>query len=127
MQAPNSTPRGKAANIEKSPAKEVPKSPAKKADATISKASPTLKSAVVKPIGLGAGNGAFKGKGKGMGKTILNEPVIESVAGVAGGRLGQSVKAGLQFSVPRVARFMKQGRYADRIGGGAPIYLTSAL
>jgi histone H2A len=42
-------------------------------------------------------------------------------------RVNKSARAGLQFAVPRVARFMKQGRYAERIGGGAPVYLASAL
>ena len=59
--------------------------------------------------------------GKGKGKADIHNVSAAVV------RNGQSAKAGLQFSVPRVARFMKQGRYADRIGGGAPVYLASAL
>ena len=37
------------------------------------------------------------------------------------------MKAGLRFSVARVARRMKMGRYAERIGGGAPVYVAAAL
>ncbi|KAK9673117.1 hypothetical protein RND81_12G147400 [Saponaria officinalis] len=39
----------------------------------------------------------------------------------------QSVKAGLQFPVGRVARYLKKGRYAQRVGIGAPIYLAAVL
>ncbi|XP_010249362.1 PREDICTED: histone H2A-beta, sperm-like [Nelumbo nucifera] len=53
----------------------------------------------------------------------------------AGGRKGsakrkpisKSVRAGLQFPVGRVARFLKKGRYAERLGNGAPIYLAAVL
>ena len=36
-------------------------------------------------------------------------------------------KAGLQFPVGRVHRHMKLGRYASRIGAGAPVYLAAVL
>ena len=36
-------------------------------------------------------------------------------------------KAGLQFPVGRVARYLKLGRYAARVGGGAPVYLAAVL
>ncbi|KAM3290636.1 hypothetical protein P3S67_018925 [Capsicum chacoense] len=53
----------------------------------------------------------------------------------AGGRKGgskkkavtRSVKAGLQFPVGRIARYLKKGRYAQRAGSGAPIYLAAVL
>ncbi|KAF4352633.1 hypothetical protein G4B88_008802, partial [Cannabis sativa] len=53
----------------------------------------------------------------------------------AGGRKGgdrkksvtKSVKAGLQFPVGRIARFLKKGRYAQRTGTGAPVYLAAVL
>ena len=38
-----------------------------------------------------------------------------------------SAKAGLQFPVGRVARYMRQGRVAKRIGGGAPVYMAAVL
>ncbi len=68
------------------------------------------------------------GKGKAPLKNKIMVPANTApLEEKAGGRGSQSVRAGLQFAVPRVARFMKQGRYADRIGGGAPVYLASAL
>jgi histone H2A len=39
----------------------------------------------------------------------------------------RSAKAGLQFPVGRVNRFLKQGRYAKRVGGGAPVYLAAVM
>ena len=39
----------------------------------------------------------------------------------------RSAKAGLQFPVGRVNRFLKAGRYSGRIGGGAPVYLAAVL
>jgi histone H2A len=69
-----------------------------------------------------------KGKGKAPPKNNIMVPVNTTpLEEKSGGRGSQSARAGLQFAVPRVARFMKQGRYADRIGGGAPVYLASAL
>lgn len=40
---------------------------------------------------------------------------------------GRSYRAGLVFPVGRVHRFLKSGNYADRIGAGAPIYLSAVL
>ncbi|KAM0826181.1 hypothetical protein ACQ4PT_055274 [Festuca glaucescens] len=57
-------------------------------------------------------------------------------AGAAGRRGGggpkkkavsRSVKAGLQFPVGRIGRYLKLGRYAKRIGSGAPVYLAAVL
>jgi histone H2A len=39
----------------------------------------------------------------------------------------KSSKAGLQFPVGRISRFLKKGKYAARIGAGAPVYLASIL
>nr|AAB00193.1 histone H2A [Triticum aestivum]CAA64423.1 histone H2A [Triticum aestivum] len=39
----------------------------------------------------------------------------------------RSVKAGLQFPVGRIGRYLKKGRYAQRIGSGAPVYLAAVL
>ena len=52
--------------------------------------------------------------GRGKGKTAAR-PV------------SRASKAGLQFPVGRIARFMKQGRYAERVGAGAPVYLAAVL
>ncbi|KAL3642509.1 hypothetical protein CASFOL_013324 [Castilleja foliolosa] len=41
--------------------------------------------------------------------------------------VSRSVKAGLQFPVGRIGRFLKKGRYAQRVGSGAPVYLAAVL
>jgi len=41
--------------------------------------------------------------------------------------VSRSVKAGLQFPVGRIGRYLKQGRYSKRIGTGAPVYLAAVL
>ncbi|WIA17021.1 hypothetical protein OEZ85_013930 [Tetradesmus obliquus] len=49
-------------------------------------------------------------------------------AGKAKGKaVSRSSKAGLQFPVGRLARYLKKGRYAERIGAGAPVYLAAVL
>ncbi|KAL4853699.1 histone H3 [Chlorella vulgaris] len=52
-----------------------------------------------------------RGKGKTSGKKAVSK----------------SSKAGLQFPVGRIARYLKKGRYAERIGAGAPVYLATVL
>ena len=39
----------------------------------------------------------------------------------------RSAKAGLTFPVGRISRHMKKGRFAKRIGGGAPVYMAAVL
>jgi histone H2A len=39
----------------------------------------------------------------------------------------RSSRAGLQFPVGRIHSRMRQGRYAPRIGAGAPVYLAAVL
>ena len=39
----------------------------------------------------------------------------------------KSAKAGLTFPVGRLARFLKKGRYAKRVGAGAPVYMAAVL
>ena len=59
------------------------------------------------------------GKGKsagGRGKT-----------GTAHKAVSRSSKAGLQFPVGRIARYLKQGKYSERVGAGAPVYLAAVL
>uniref|UniRef100_A0A0D6R753 Histone H2A n=1 Tax=Araucaria cunninghamii TaxID=56994 RepID=A0A0D6R753_ARACU len=41
--------------------------------------------------------------------------------------VSKSVKAGLQFPVGRIARYIKKGRYAKRVGSGAPIYMAAVM
>merc|ERR1711890_103766 len=39
----------------------------------------------------------------------------------------RSSRAGLQFPVGRIHRFLKRGGFGDRIGGGAPVYLAAVM
>ena len=39
----------------------------------------------------------------------------------------RSSKAGLQFPVGRIGRFLKAGKYSQRVGAGAPVYLAAVL
>jgi len=61
-----------------------------------------------------AGGKGGKGKG-GRGKDAGTKIV------------SKSVKAGLQFPVGRIARFMKEGKFSDRVGAGAPVYMSAVL
>lgn len=36
-------------------------------------------------------------------------------------------RAGLQFPVGRIHRYLRKGHYANRIGSGAPVYLAAVL
>ena len=48
--------------------------------------------------------------------------------GKAGGKsTTRSAKAGLQFPVGRVGRYLKKGKFATRVGAGAPVYLAAVL
>ena len=38
-----------------------------------------------------------------------------------------SAKAGLQFPVGRIGRYLKKGKYSSRVGAGAPVYLAAVL
>lgn len=49
-----------------------------------------------------------RGKGKTSGKKAVS----------------RSSKAGLQFPVGRISRYLRKGKYASRIGAGAPVYLA---
>jgi histone H2A len=42
-------------------------------------------------------------------------------------KVSTSTKAGLQFPVGRIKRYLKNGKYASRIGVGAPVYLAAIL
>ena len=55
------------------------------------------------------------GKGKGGRGKGLNK------------RLTKSARAGLEFPVGRIGRFLKKGRYAPRVGTGAAVYLGAIL
>ena len=54
--------------------------------------------------------GGKGGKGKGKGKSQ-----------------SRSSRAGVQFPVGRIARYMRKGGLAKRIGAGAPVYVAAVL
>ena len=61
-----------------------------------------------------------------------NQPSFATMSGRGKGKsakkaVSKSAKAGLQFPVGRVARFLKKGKYAERVGAGAPVYLAAVL
>ena len=58
---------------------------------------------------------AGKGGRGGKGKASASRPV------------SRSAKAGLQFPVGRIARFLRSGRYGEIVGAGAPVYLAAVL
>lgn len=39
----------------------------------------------------------------------------------------RSSRAGLQFPVGRIHRFLRRGNYAERVGAAAPVYLAAVL
>lgn len=41
--------------------------------------------------------------------------------------VSRSSKAGLQFPVGRVGRFLKKGRYAKRVGSKAPVFMAAVM
>ena len=52
----------------------------------------------------------------------------KSGRGKTGGKAqSRSSRAGLQFPVGRIARYLKTGKYAERVGAGAPVYLAAVL
>jgi len=55
----------------------------------------------------------------GRGKTLGSSAAKKATS--------RSSKAGLQFPVGRIARFLKAGKYAERVGAGAPVYLAAVL
>lgn len=57
------------------------------------------------------------GKGKGGRGKIEERKAARS----------RSSKAGIQFPVGRIGRYLKDGRFAQRIGSGAPVYLAAVL
>ena len=64
----------------------------------------------------GAAPAAAKGGKSGRGK-------VEG----KGKSSSRSSKAGLTFPVGRIGRYLRKGKYATRLGAGAPVYLASIL
>jgi histone H2A len=59
--------------------------------------------------------------GKGKGKSGRGKNMTTS------GKSTRSHKAGLTFPVGRIARYLKEGKFAERVGTGAPIYMSAVL
>lgn len=61
---------------------------------------------------------------------IMATPKKRAAAGgskKAGSKKSQSAKAGLIFPVGRIGSLLRGGRYAKRVGAGAPVYLAAVL
>ncbi|XP_069349441.1 histone H2A type 1-H-like [Eulemur rufifrons] len=56
----------------------------------------------------------MSGRGKQWGKALTKTK-------------SRSSRAGLKFPVGRIHRLLRKGNYAERIGGGAPVYLAAVL
>ncbi|CDS03023.1 hypothetical protein LRAMOSA00425 [Lichtheimia ramosa] len=57
----------------------------------------------------------------------MNDASSVSSSGLVKPRRSSSAKAGLQFPVARMQRYLKRGRYALRIGAGTGVYLAAVL
>lgn len=59
--------------------------------------------------------------------------VVAAGGGRGGGKkdhkpaVSRSSRAGLLFPVGRMSRFLKKGKYAGRVGAGAPVYMAAVL
>ncbi|KAI0495789.1 hypothetical protein KFK09_022092 [Dendrobium nobile] len=69
-----------------------------------------------------AGRGRGRGRGRASGRKETKPSSSDKKV-----KRSRSSKAGLRFPVGRIARFLKNGKYADRIGAGAPVYLAAVL
>ncbi|XP_055388032.1 late histone H2A.2.2-like [Condylostylus longicornis] len=61
----------------------------------------------------------MSGKGKG-GKSKAGKKT-------GGKAISKSKRANITFPVGRIARLLKKGRYANRVGGAAPVYFAAIL
>lgn len=69
-------------------------------------------------------NGAKGGTG---GKVYNFGTAGGSGRGKGGKNVTKSAKAGLQFPVARMQRYLKRGKYASRVGSGAGVYMAAVL
>merc|ERR1712021_237626 len=64
-------------------------------------------------------------------QTKIHQKMPVAAKGKAKGKSGKSVsrssRAGLNFPVGRVMRHLRKGRFANRVGAGAPVYLAAVL
>ncbi|MBA0734786.1 hypothetical protein Gogos_018678 [Gossypium gossypioides] len=62
---------------------------------------------------------------KGLTKDSNESKEPEEGSGPKKKPVSRSVKAGLQFPVGRIGRYLKKGRYSQRVETGAPVYLAA--
>ena len=62
------------------------------------------------------------GKGAGKGKSAGGKAKTEKSKSKS-----RSSRAGLQFPVGRLARKLRKGNFAKRVGAGAPVYLAAVM
>ena len=62
-----------------------------------------------------------------MESSKAKKVAVKKLGGPRKKSVTRSVKAGLQFPVGRIGRYLKNGRYAKRVGTGAPVYLAAVL
>merc|ERR1712210_395771 len=65
---------------------------------------------------------SFRAKQKNMAKGKRGNP-----GGKVAKSMTRSARAGVQFPVGRIARYMRTGGYAKRVGAGAPVYVAAVL
>lgn len=70
----------------------------------------------------------MSGKGK-VDKPKTGSAKIGKAGGgkVKGKSISRSKRAGLEFPVGRLQRYLRKGNYAERIGAGAPVYCAAVL
>jgi histone H2A len=69
----------------------------------------------------GSGHGQGQGQGQGQSKHGRGGK------GKSAKAVTRSARAGLQFPVGRLSRYLRKGQYAARVGAGAPVYLAAVL
>ena len=57
--------------------------------------------------------------------TAKKSPVKKS--SVKAKKKSRTVRAGLQFPVGRIHRYLRKGNFAKRVGSGAPVYLAAVM
>merc|ERR1712113_5243 len=62
-----------------------------------------------------------------MGKIIIIYYRNDNQVKITKNFVSKSFKAGLQFSVGRITRYLRKSRYSGRIGAGSPVYLAAVL
>ena len=65
--------------------------------------------------------------GKGKGKRVSGKALGKGLGERTGKSMSRSARAGVTFPVGRIGTFLRRGRYAPRIAGGAPVYLAAVL